>query len=188
MTVSGLLVVALLAASAAWAQAQPLAEIARVEEVRRKAQPQGAKVYTNDELRADFTTPASPPPVDAAGAAVEPTADGAAAAPAVAAPPAAAAAPARDQAYWADRIGQARSQIERSRTFAIALQSRIDALLTDFVNRDNPVERDAIEQERVKALDELRRVNQEIAEQTQAISDIEDEARRAGVPAGWLRP
>ena len=30
-------------------------------------------------------------------------------------------------------------------------------------------------------------MKKEIAEQTKAISDIEEEARKAGVPPGWLR-
>ncbi|MDH4066142.1 MAG: hypothetical protein OEW19_17205, partial [Acidobacteriota bacterium] len=97
-------------------------------------------------------------------------------------------APARDQAYWAGRISEARSQLERSRAFGTALQNRIDMLWIDFVNRDNPVERSGIEQERVKALAELDRITKEIEAQTQAIADVEDEARRAGVPPGWLRP
>jgi hypothetical protein len=59
--------------------------------------------------------------------------------------------------------------------------------MTDFVNRDNPVERAAIEQDRIKALAELDRVKKEIESQTKAIAAIEDEARRAGVPSGWLR-
>jgi len=78
--------------------------------------------------------------------------------------------------------------VERSRAFASALQNRIDMLWTDFVNRDNPVERAGIEQERTKALAELERVKQEIEDQTKAIAAIEEEARREGVPAGWLRP
>jgi hypothetical protein len=84
-------------------------------------------------------------------------------------------------------MAEARAQLDRSRTFATALQNRIDALWTDFVNRDNPVERSAIEQDRIKALAELERVKKEIEAQIKAISDIEDEARREGVPAGWLR-
>ena len=93
----------------------------------------------------------------------------------------------RDQAYWRDRIGAARAQLERSKTFADALQSRVSALTADFVNRDDPAQRAVIDQNRLKAVAELERVQREIAAQTKAISGIEDEARKAGVPAGWLR-
>ena len=46
----------------------------------------------------------------------------------------------------------------------------------------------AIEQERNKALAELETLKKEIEENTKAVAQVEDEARRAGVPAGWLRP
>jgi hypothetical protein len=68
-----------------------------------------------------------------------------------------------------------------------ALQSRINALTTDFVNRDDPAQRNAIAAERQKALAELDRLKQEIVDHQKAISAIQDDARRAGVPAGWVR-
>jgi hypothetical protein len=40
---------------------------------------------------------------------------------------------------------------------------------------------------RQKALAELDRVKNDIVQQTKAIADIQSEARRAGVPPGWLR-
>jgi prephenate dehydratase len=69
----------------------------------------------------------------------------------------------------------------------VALQSRIDALSTDFVNRDDPQQRSAIATERQKALAELDRVKQEIEDHQKNITSIQDEARRAGAPAGWVR-
>lgn len=93
----------------------------------------------------------------------------------------------RDEAYWRRRITEARAALERSQIFADALQSRINALTTDFVNRDDPAQRAQIELERQRAIAELERVKKEIAEHTQAIADIEEEARKAGVPPGWLR-
>jgi hypothetical protein len=69
-----------------------------------------------------------------------------------------------------------------------SLQSRINALQTDFVNRDDPAQRAKIEGDRKAALAELERVKKELDENTKKITAIEDEARRAGVPAGWLRP
>jgi hypothetical protein len=41
--------------------------------------------------------------------------------------------------------------------------------------------------ERTKALAELDRVKLEIQQHQKAITTIQDEARRAGVPAGWVR-
>jgi len=68
-----------------------------------------------------------------------------------------------------------------------ALQSRVNALATDFINRDDPVQRDAIQANRQKALAELDRTGREIRALQTRVSDIQEEARRAGVPPGWLR-
>ncbi len=180
------LVAAIVATHVGWAHAQSLADVARAEQSRRKTQQQPAKTYTNDDLKPDFSKPAAAPVAAEAAEGAGSTA--AASKPAgEAAAPAAPSAAQRDQAYWSGRITEARGQLERSRTFATALQNRIDALMTDFINRDNPVERAGIEQERIKALAELDRVRKDIEAQTKAIADIEDEARRAGVPPGWLR-
>lgn len=170
--------------AAGLAQAQSLAEVARAEAERRKTVNAPSKVYTNKDLTPDFTRPVPPPAttpagVDAPAATPAPAAESDAAAPG---------GPVRDQAYWSGRIAEARAKVERSRAFAQALQNRIDMLWTDFVNRGDPVQQRAIEQDRNKALAELDAVKREIDENTKAVADIEDEARRAGVPPGWLRP
>jgi hypothetical protein len=197
-------------ASAAYASAQssatspnsrPLADVAKDEEARRKAVKKPAKVYTNDSLRPDTTAgvAAAPPaqgttPAATAGLAgagqpgVSDTAPANAAPAANAAPDDAAAAGKQDQAYWQNRIKGARAAVARSQLFADSLQTRINSLLTDFVNRDNPVEKAKIEQDRNAALAELEKVKKEIEAQQKTITAIEDEARRAGVPPGWLRP
>jgi hypothetical protein len=188
-------VVAILLAGATWVQAQSLAEVAKAEEARRKAVTAPSKVYTNDNLRADFTRPTPPADPNAAAPAATATADpdapAAADTPAeatAAEAPATAGGPARDQAYWSGRITEARAQLERTRVFATAIQNRVDMLWFDFVNRDDPAQRAVIERNHQEALAELTRLRREIEEQTKAVAAIEEEARRAGVPPGWLRP
>jgi len=95
--------------------------------------------------------------------------------------------PAKDQKYWNTRITDLRTQLDRDQTFADALQSRINALTTDFVNRDDPAQRAVIERDRQKADSELERLKTQIDTDKKATSDLEEEARRAGVPPGWLR-
>jgi len=55
------------------------------------------------------------------------------------------------------------------------------------VNRDDPIQRQQIANKRDAALAELERVKKEVAAQNKAITDIQEQARRAGVPAGWVR-
>ena len=95
--------------------------------------------------------------------------------------------PAKDEKYWRDRLAVARDALRRSQTFADALQSQINGLYTEFVNMSDPAQRALIEQKRLAAIAEQDRVKADIVKQTKALADIEDEARRANVPAGWLR-
>jgi hypothetical protein len=79
------------------------------------------------------------------------------------------------------------TQLDRDKTYADAMQSRVNALTTDFVNRDDPAQRSVIEADRQKALAELDRLKNSIADTQKAITQLEEEARRANVPPGWLR-
>ena len=94
---------------------------------------------------------------------------------------------AKDEKLWRDRLAAARDALNRSQTFADALQTQINGLYTEFVNMSDPAQRALIEQKRLAAIAEQDRVKADIAKQTKALADIEDEARRANVPAGWLR-
>ena len=93
----------------------------------------------------------------------------------------------KDQAYWKNRMATAREELRRSEMFAEALQSRINALNKDFNSRDNPAQRSAIGADRTEALNELTRVKQDVERGRKQIIDIEEEARKAGVPPGWVR-
>jgi hypothetical protein len=168
---------------ASWtASAQSLADVARKEGQRRKDQP-AAKVYTNETLRADITPSAPSTPPTAPGAESSSPA-GTAAAPS---PTPGEDEPKKDEAYWRGRIRAAREQLERSQAFAAALESQINALSIDFINRDDPAQRGGIEANRKKAVAEHERVLREIDGHKKAVTTVEDEARKAGVPPGWLR-
>ena len=93
----------------------------------------------------------------------------------------------KNEAYWKKRIQAQRDELARAEMFADALQTRINVLSADFVARDDPAQRAVIATDRQKALAELDRVKQEIVQHTKTIAGIQDEARRANVPPGWLR-
>ena len=174
------------AASSAKTQqpAPSLADLARKEPERRKAagsseKPAPKKVYTNSDLK-----PAPPPSGETRPAAAAPA-------------DAAKAEEPKDQAhkpadekgeeYWRGRITQAREELRRNEVFREALQSRINALATDFAARDDPYQRAQIADDRQKALAEMSRVTAEIEKTKSQIAAIEEEARQAGVPPGWIR-
>lgn len=178
--------------SAAYAQTQSLADVAKKEEERRKTNPQPAKVYTNKDLKPapGGSTPApaaAKDGKDASATDAKEARDGSAKDAKDAKSGDAKDTGTKDQKYWGDKMKALREQLERDKTFADALQNKINSLTTDFVNRDDPVQKRAIEADRVKALGELARLNKAILDDQKAIADLEEDARRAGVPAGWLR-
>lgn len=165
-------------------QTSTLGEIAKKEEERRKATTPAAKVYTNKDL----PKPVAPQP----------------AAPGTLPPPVAPAAdqkaadaekdktdkPAedvKDEAWWRARMTVARTELQRNEMALEAFQSRVNALSTDFAARDDPYQRAQLAIDRQKTLGELERIKSEIVRLKQQIGEIEEEARLAGVPPGWLR-
>lgn len=163
--------------------AQSLADVAKKEEERRKEIKAPSKVITNKDLSA---VPASSTPTPPAAAPAAPAAD-AKDKDAKDKEKDTAKEPAKDKDYWAGRMKALQEALDRDQTYAAALQSRINALTTDFVNRDDPAQRSVIERDRNKALAELDRLKDQIQKDKKALADLDEEARRAGVPPGWLR-
>ena len=186
-----IMVAAFILIGAASASAQSLADIARQEEARRKAVAGTGKVYTTEALQPEpppspGSLPAATPAPAAPATPAAPGADGAKPAD-PAAPGAAAGAGPKTEAEWKKRIADERDALSRAQTFAEAIQTRINVLSQDFVNVDDPAKRDVVASDRTKALAELDRLKQEIQTHQKAITAIQDEARKAGVPAGWVR-
>ncbi|HJN44667.1 MAG: hypothetical protein CL477_04640 [Acidobacteria bacterium] len=181
-------VASLLTAGSLPVGAQSLTEIARQEKLRREALAEKAaaenlvpKVYTDADLRGGgrlTTTNVQPVPPVTSETDAEAT------------PPdedtLETGGPLTEE-QWRDRISTVRQEQERAQLLAEALQSRVDGLWADFTARDNPVERTGIEQNRLAAEDELENTIAAIADLDQELADIQDEARRANVPPGWLR-
>jgi hypothetical protein len=172
------------------ASGQTLGEVAKKEADRRKAQPQTGKVYTNKDLPASAQKPATAnpstetpaqTPTDPVAAATGQKAEDAKA------PGDKPQGDQKDQAYWKNRMATAREELRRSEMFAEALQTRVNTLNKDFNSRDNPAQRSAIGADRTEALNELTRVKQDVERGKKQIADIEEEARKAGVPPGWVR-
>jgi hypothetical protein len=176
-------------------QAQVLGDVARQEEVRRKDVKAPAKVYTNKDL--------GPVPESSSGTLSAPGPAPTASSDTAKAPDSNVSNvskvsidskdtkdtkdPKKGEAYWSGRKKELQAKLDSDQTLADALQSRINALNTDFVNRDDPVQRAGIDRDRQKAASELDRLKKSAADGKKAIGDLEEEARKAGVPAGWLR-
>ena len=177
---AALVAVVLLWPAAVFAQNPPLAEVAKKEQERKKTVKPATKVLTNKDLPkvsapAPSTTTPNAPEAQAANEQKPAESEKAQAE------------KEKDEAWWKARITTARETLRRDETFLEALQSRVNALSADFVNRDDPYQRARIGEDRQKALAEMDRVKADIALHKKQIEDIEEEARKASVPPGWLR-
>jgi hypothetical protein len=193
------------------ASAQSLADVARQAQERRKTVTQSSKTLTDKDLGTvppvspappTLLSPESESPAPEAGAAGtdadgtdtdgadgtdKDTSEADGAKKTDGAGSSAAEGTEKDQAYWSGRAKDLQEQMARNQTFAVALQSRINALANEYTNQADPLQQASIATERQTAVAELDRVNKQIADDKKALADLQEEARRAGVPSGWLR-
>lgn len=159
--------------------AQSLADVARAEEARRKSIKAGAKVYTNEDLGG--TRQASAVPAETASA---PNA----AKPADTKPEEQKAAdPAKTEKYWKDRAFAIQQTRSRLKLLLDALQTQVSGLNAEYLSMDDPGHRGLLETRMHRATLELQRVRQDIEKQDKAAADLQEEARKSGIPAGWVR-
>jgi hypothetical protein len=161
-----------------WLTAPPanLGDLARREALRRELTAKPVERLVGFGTAADVQAPPQTEPP--AGIDVTPPP----------APPPPPPAPERhDEQWWQDRLANVRAAIERDQLLAEAMQSRINALQTDIVNRDDPFQQAALRGQLQKALAELDHLQKQTETDRKAILDIQEEARRLGVPPGWVR-
>ena len=174
-----------------------LAEISQREALRRSLTPKSVASYSNDNMRPDLfpvrlaepvATAAAEGSIASAAQAGSPTTTPAATQSGEAsAQPVALKGPAMDEKAWRDRMAQARSTLDRDQGMVEAMQSRVNSLQNDVVNRDDPAQQGAMRQTLAKALGELERLKAQVVADQKAISDIQTDARKQNVPPGWVR-
>ena len=180
-----------------WLNSTPtsFAEAAQREALRRQLMPKSTRQLSNLNLPASAIITESSLAAAAAAAAPATTADdGSTPAPAQAKTADAQAQAAsggtgdgHDEQWWRNRIASARQDLDAHQRLAAALQSQINALTTDAVNRDDPAQQQKLFQDRQKAMSDLAGMQKQIDADNKAIAAVQDDARRAGVPAGWVR-
>ena len=173
-----------------WLNATPtsLADAAQREAMRRQLTPKPTRQLTNFSLPPSAFVPMAEPEKASDQAASDGSAakDGAKDA-AKDATKAAADDNKHDEGWWRNRYASVKRQLQDDQNLATALQSRISSLTADFTSRDDPAQRAKIETDRKSALDQLARMQKQIEGDQKAIDDVLDDARKAGVPAGWVR-
>ena len=159
-----------------------LAEVSRNAEAARAARTgrPPAKVYTNKDLP-PVDRPAATPAGSTVPAAKTPPAPPPAPVP-VQLPP-----PGGDEASWRARMRPLREQLDRARALADGTQRRAAELMrsADWCFRIGVVCAEYAES--LRLTDEHRTLVADVARAERNVAALEDEARRAGVPPGWLR-
>lgn len=161
-------------------EAQGLAELARQEAARRKTVVVPGRVFTNADLPLEMQEPRGPSGAEAPQASAAPPdeRDPAAGADAEVL---------RGEKYWKDLIDGARAAQDRTKVLIDAVESRLRALATDIASRDDPAERGRLERDRQQTLKVLAALTAELEEQRGAGAALEERARQAKVPPGWIR-
>jgi TolA-binding protein len=170
-----------------WLVSEPtsLAEASRREAVRRQLAPRASTTLTNIGQPADtlvHSSAAEPRPADPPPAAPPAAGQGGGAAQPPGPEPAKG-----GEKEWREKIAVARQNLERNEVLVDAMQSRINSLQFDVVNRDDPAQQAQLRQQLGKAVGELDRLKKQVEADKKSITDIQGEARKQGVPPGWVR-
>jgi hypothetical protein len=167
-----------------WLSAPPagLADVAQRESLRRSATQKSQASLTNLGMPPE-AVPASAvsmPPTETPPPAGDPAAKPAEADATKKDPP-------RDENWWRTKMAELRTTVDRDQLAADVLQSRINTLQADSVNIDDPIKQTRARMDLVKALDDLEKTKKQIDADRRAIADLQSEARRLSIPAGWIR-
>jgi acyl-CoA reductase-like NAD-dependent aldehyde dehydrogenase len=187
--------VAVLLLVPALATAQSLGEAAAREKAKRDSK-RGKSAPAPSFTDADLKDPSKPDKKDGEGTASsagqpgggtlygqtapETAADAANAAPSV---------KAEDEPVWRQRVRDRREAVSRAEKAIEDAQSRLNALMLDRdpTNLGDPSRLQTLEVKRNEARSALEGARLNLAEAQKGLQDLEEEARRNGVPPGWLR-
>jgi hypothetical protein len=154
------LIFAVLCASATLASAQSLVEVAKKEKERRKkVDAQGKQSYTENDLRGGPRLPASSATSTTAATEATPAAEGAET------PAEPEEDPTKTESYWRDRVAGVNKKIQD-------LETRLQS---PELNMDT------------RGADRRQATERELAQARSEKQAIAEEARRKGVPPGWVR-
>ncbi|MGO9589564.1 MAG: hypothetical protein ACLP3K_05890 [Candidatus Acidiferrales bacterium] len=171
------------AAPAAAPQQDPLAEAARKAREQKKDEPKAAKVFTNDDIptQGAVSTVGQAP----ADTSTETSSDTSTSTP----PPAAA----NDEKAWKDKFAELRHKLEQDQAELDVLQRETGVSMVQYYGGDpQKAAQDQNSQQPLggayqKKVSDIDAKKKQVEADKQAISDAEDELRKAGGDPGWAR-
>jgi hypothetical protein len=152
--------------------AQGLGDAARKETQRRSRAKGSGKVYTGDDLRHDgsSTAPEPPPAVAETEATSSSRSEGASQ-------------NGQDERRWRSRADSLRGSVSR-------LEREVDEAdrVATRLAYDGPMDGGGyVNTEHTRWVARVQKAREALASARKALEDFEEEARRAGIPPGWLR-
>ena len=170
---------------ASWLASPPtgLADVANREAFRRLATQKSQASLTNLGLPQEPV----PPAAVSLNSSPAPAAADATAKPADPATAGAKAAPVKDESWWRGRMTELRAAADKDQLAANELQTRINRLQADSVNIDDPLKQTKARIDLVATMELLDKMKAQVEADRRAIADLQEEARRQNIPAGWLR-
>lgn len=191
--IASLILIGLLAGVAA-AQSDSLAEAARKHKQQQAGKPVAAKVYTNDNLPATETistvgTPGNnAPPASTSNDNQPAAADGSAAAPKDGAKPADEA-KIRQKTWedWRDRIQKQKASVEQMQKENDEIERQFKLTTGNYNSsaQQRLYDGAAMQKEDAAYKQQMEQKKKAIDDAKQKVDDLQEEARRAGVPSGY---
>ena len=93
----------------------------------------------------------------------------------------------KDEGWWRDRMAKARQALAKDEAALPVAEGKVAAMTTEVINMDDPARQSKMRQQLMVTLAEVERLKGQIETDKKTIADIQVEARRAGVPPGWIR-
>ncbi|HXB57254.1 MAG TPA: hypothetical protein VN461_20990 [Vicinamibacteria bacterium] len=92
-----------------------------------------------------------------------------------------------DEGEWRRQSAERRREVASLKARVEAMQSNVNRLLGDIMQANDPNLNMRLRAEQQQAIEQLEALKKELADAEKGIQDFAEEARRAGVPPGWVR-
>jgi len=173
-----------------------VADAARAARAQKKTEKPASKVFTDDDIASLKGTisvigsaPSAQTPAAASATAEKPATEAAAAGASASATAADAAAPAvKDEGYWRKTFADARKKLAADSKELDILQREYNLKQQQFYTDPTVAMKEQNSNDDLKKTrDQIDMKKQDVANDNQAISDLEDELRKSGGDMGWAR-
>jgi hypothetical protein len=84
-------------------------------------------------------------------------------------------------------MAKARQALAKDEAALPVAEAKVQGMTTEVVNMDDPARQSKLRQQLMVSMAEVERLKGQIEADRKAIADIQSEARRAGIPPGWIR-